>query len=164
MDTYDLFPEFITFPVEIRRLIWRCCLPRRIAEVDFPYTLLDGKDSRQACWPNRTIYQNARVPLVAAVCREAREVVFEYGSQQLSQEKTSLKTIWLQPKIDRALHLNWTRRRNEAFYMKWDSYIPDFEDTPLHMHICEARWVYGMRVSLFGELLSPFDLRELMGS
>jgi hypothetical protein len=164
MDIYDSFPEFSTFPVEIRCLVWMWCLPRRIAEIDLPHTLLDRKDSRQACWPNRTIYQNARVPLVAAVCREAREVVFERGARQVSQESTSLESIWLQPKTDRPLHLNWTRRRDEAYYTKWDAYIPPYEDTPLLMHICTARWVYGMRVSLVGELLFPFDLRELMDS
>ncbi|KAH9203948.1 hypothetical protein DL95DRAFT_451819 [Leptodontidium sp. 2 PMI_412] len=164
MNTYDSFPEFSTFPSEVRRLIWRCCLPRRIAEVDFPFTLLDGKDSRQACWPNRTTYQNARVPLVAAVCREAREVVFECGSYKETQDDTSLRSIWIQPKIDRALHLNWTRRRNLAFFIKWDAWIPPFEDTPVTMHICTARWEYEMRVSFVGEVLFLFDLRELMGS
>ena len=107
MNTYDSFPEFSTFPSEVRRLIWKCCLPRRIAEVDFPFTLLDGKDSRQACWPNRTTYQNARVPVIAAVCREAREVVSECGAHKETQDDTSLRSIWIQPKIDRALHLNW---------------------------------------------------------
>lgn len=80
------------------------------------------------------------------------------------QERTSLRSLWLQPKIDRALHLNWTRRRNEAYYEKWDNNIPDFEDTPLLMHISLARWYYGMRVSLVAELLVPFDLRELLDS
>ena len=164
MNTYDSFPEFSTFPSEVRRLIWRCCLPRRVAEVDFPYTLLDGKDSRQACWPNRTTYQNARVPVVAAVCREAREVVSECGAHKETQDDTSLRSIWIQPKIDRALHLNWTRRRNAAFFRKWDAWFPPFEDTPVTMHICTARWEYEMRVSFVGEVLFAFDLRELMGS
>lgn len=68
MDAHDSFPRFNHFPLEIRRLIWKCCLPRRIAEEDFPFTLLDGKESRQACWPVRTVLQNARVPLLALVC------------------------------------------------------------------------------------------------
>jgi hypothetical protein len=164
MDTDDSFPQFNHFPVEIRRLIWMFCLPRRIAEEDFPYTLLDGKDSRQACWPNRTTFQNARVPLLASVCLEAREVVFEWGKHQVSQDLTSLASIWVQPKIDRALHLNWTRRRDEAFYIIYDAYIPDFDDTPVSMFIYRAHWDYGMRISLVGDVLYPFDLRELMDS
>ena len=107
MDPPNSFPQFNHFPLELRRLVWKCCLPRRIAEEDFPFTLLDGKESRQACWPVRTTLQNARVPLLALVCREAREVVFEWGGHQISYDKTSLRSIWVQPKIDRALHINW---------------------------------------------------------
>ncbi|KAH9203509.1 hypothetical protein DL95DRAFT_237569, partial [Leptodontidium sp. 2 PMI_412] len=78
-----------------------------IAEEDFPFTLLDGKESRQAYWPIRTTLQNARVPLLATVCAEARAVVFEWGGHQMSYDRTSLYSIWLQPKIDRAIHINW---------------------------------------------------------
>lgn len=99
MDTNGSLPQFSLFPLEIRRLIWKSCLPRRIAEEDFPYTLLDGKEGRQACWPVRSVLQNARVPLLATVCAESREVVFEWGGHQVSQDETSLKSIWLQPKM-----------------------------------------------------------------
>ncbi len=166
MDTHDLLSqfEFNNFPLEIRRLIWKCCLPRRIAEEDFPFTLLDGKESRQACWPIRTIFQNARVPFLASVCREAREVVFECGEQLEMHDQTSLASIWIQPKIDRALHLNWTRRRNEAFFMLNDDYIPPFEDTPVVDLVCRARYTYDtcMRTSLVGDLFYPFDLEGLL--
>ncbi|PVH71560.1 hypothetical protein DL98DRAFT_378706, partial [Cadophora sp. DSE1049] len=161
---HDSLPQFNYFPLEIRRLIWKCCLPRRIAEEDFPFTLLDGKGSRQACWPVRTIFQNARVPILASVCREAREVVFEWGEHQISQDQTSLASIWIQPRIDRALHLNWMRRRNEAFYNLYDAYVLPFEDTPVSTHICRARYDYDIRISLLGDLFYPFDLGELLDS
>jgi hypothetical protein len=104
------------------------------------------------------------VPLLASVCPEAREVVFEWGQHQVSQDCTSLASIWLQPKIDRALHLNWTRRRNEAFSMSYNTYYPSFEDNTVNMLIYRAHWDYDMRVSLAGEVFYPFDLGELMGS
>ncbi|KFZ17302.1 hypothetical protein V501_01832 [Pseudogymnoascus sp. VKM F-4519 (FW-2642)] len=162
MSTRDSFPQFSRLPLELRCLIWFHCLPRRIAEEDIPYTLLDGKRSRQACWPNRTTFKNARVPYVAAVSREARQTVFEWGQHQKSQDDTSLETIWLQPKVDLALHLNWTRRRNHAFYQVYDAYVPGYDETPLVMLIYRALWDYGMRISLVGDVIHPFDVGELM--
>ncbi|KAH8897250.1 hypothetical protein GQ53DRAFT_818523 [Thozetella sp. PMI_491] len=164
MDGSATFPQFSRFPAEIRCLIWMFCLPRRIAEEDFPYTLLDGKNFRQACWPNSTCLQNARVPLIASVCSEAREVVFQWGHHQMSQDDTSLISIWVQPKIDRALHLNWTRRRSEAVSLSYDSWYLPFEDTPVDMFVHRAQYNYHMRASLVGELFHPFDLEELLGS
>jgi len=91
--SHNTFPQFNLFPLEIRRQIWTACLPRRIAEEDIPFTLLDGKESRQACWPVRTVLLNARVPLLAAVNSGARAVVFECGGHQITQDQLSLKTI-----------------------------------------------------------------------
>ncbi|KAL2070680.1 hypothetical protein VTL71DRAFT_13706 [Oculimacula yallundae] len=99
----------------------------------FPFTLLDGKESREACWPVRTCLQNARVPILASVCSEAREVVFEWGGHQVSQDQTSLKSIWLQPKIDTALHLNWTRRRDEEYYSSNNCGDTDFNNSTVEM-------------------------------
>ncbi|PVH80689.1 hypothetical protein DL98DRAFT_627258 [Cadophora sp. DSE1049] len=164
MDSHDSFPQFNHFPLEIRRLIWKSCLPRRIAEEDFPFTLLDGKDGRQACWPVRTLLQNARVPLLAMVCREARAMVFEWGGHQVSQDTTSLDSIWLQSTIDRACHLNWTRRRDEEYYSINNCDDSELENCVVIMVIYRAHHVYDMRASFVGELPFPFDLRKLMDS
>ncbi|KAK0101039.1 hypothetical protein ONS96_006269 [Cadophora gregata f. sp. sojae] len=157
----DSFPQFNHFPLELRQLIWKCCLPRRIAEEDFPFTLLDGKESRQACWPVRTTLQNARVPLLALVCREAREVVFEWGGHQISYDKTSLRSIWVQPNIDRALHINWTRRRDEEYYRINDCDDSELGNCTMDIFVYRANEIYDMRISVDGEFLYPFDLEEL---
>ena len=165
MDSHDTFPHFSRFPTEIRCLIWMLCLPRRIAEEDFPYTLLDREESRQACWPNSTCFQNARVPVVASVCSEAREVVFKWGHHQISEDadQTNMMSIWFQPKIDRALHLNWTRRRSTAVWTRYEGMDPDFVHTPVGMFLRRAQYEYHVRASFVAELFHPFDLRELMG-
>ncbi|KAH9223096.1 hypothetical protein DL95DRAFT_518000 [Leptodontidium sp. 2 PMI_412] len=159
LDTPESFPQFNLFPLEIRCLIWKSCLPRRITEEDFPFTLLDGKESRQACWPVRTTLQNARVPLLATVCAEARAVVFEWGGHQISQDETSLDSIWVQPKIDRALHLNWTRRRDDEYYR-----VNDFNRSAVVVEefICRAKDVYVIRLSLVGEFFCSFDLGNVV--
>ncbi|KAK3191624.1 hypothetical protein K4F52_002439 [Lecanicillium sp. MT-2017a] len=158
----DVFPQFGRLPPEIRHLIWFHCLPRRIVEEDIPFTLLDGKRCRQACWPVRTTYQNARIPVIASVCGEARRTAFKWGQHQESQDSTSLNTNWLQPTIDTALHLNWTRRRNRAYYLVNDSYTLSYNETPLAMFIYRARWDHGMRISLVADVLYPFDVAALM--
>lgn len=162
MRTHDSFPQFARFPLELRRLIWFRCLPRRILEEDVPYTLLDGQDSRQACWPIKTTFQNARVPLIASINREARQTALEWGQIQKSQDHASLEVVWLQPKIDMALHVNWTRRRNDAFFQVYDAYIPPVYDTPIGMLIYRARWECGTQISLLGDVIYPFNVGEVM--
>ncbi|KAH7407127.1 hypothetical protein BKA64DRAFT_555130, partial [Cadophora sp. MPI-SDFR-AT-0126] len=159
---HDSFPHFNHFPFEVRRLIWKCCLPCRIAEEDFPFTLLDGKESRQVYWPVRTFLLNSRVPLLALVCSEARAVVFEFGGHQINPRVvTSLDSIWLQPKIDQALHLNWTRRRDIEWYGHHDALRTMLDHCPMGMLIYRANNVYQTKTSLVAEYLYPFDLEQL---
>ncbi|KAF5860550.1 hypothetical protein ETB97_001393 [Aspergillus alliaceus] len=73
------FHYFLQLPLELRRLIWKHCLPYRIAEEDIPGFLLDGNESRQVCWADRITYQNAQPPLIAFVNSESRQVALEQG-------------------------------------------------------------------------------------
>lgn len=159
MDHSDPFPQFSQFPLEIRRLIWKSCLPRRIAEEDCPYSILDGKHSRQSCWPRKTTYKNAQVPLLASVCREAREVVFHWGSYQRSQDMTSLSWIWLQPKIDTALHINWTRDRGDFFWAEYNGLYTPFDDTTVFMLVYRAS-VQKLPASLVGDFFYPLNVGD----
>ncbi|KAG4425035.1 hypothetical protein IFR04_001805 [Cadophora malorum] len=160
--THDTFPQCNLFPLEIRRQIWKACLHRRIAEEDIPFTLLDGKESRQACWPVRTVLLNARVPLLVSVNSEARAVVFESGRHQITQDHLSLKPIWLQPKIDRALHVNWTRRRDEEYYRINNAMDSELEGAPVMILVNRANYVYNMRVSIVADYIFQFNLEVLM--
>ncbi|RHZ53913.1 2EXR domain-containing protein [Aspergillus thermomutatus] len=108
------FHSFSQLPLELRRLIWKHCLPHRIAEEDTPNFLLDGNECRQACWANRITHQNAQPPAIAFVTSESRQVALEQGRRLELEETTSLESIWVQPRRD-VLHLNWTRLR----YVVW---------------------------------------------
>ncbi|PKX92398.1 uncharacterized protein P174DRAFT_512991 [Aspergillus novofumigatus IBT 16806] len=55
-----VFHYLLQLPTELRRLIWKHCLPHRIAEEDTPDFLLDGNECRQACWADRI--KNAQPP------------------------------------------------------------------------------------------------------
>ena len=118
----DSFHYFTRLPLELRRIIWEHCLPYRIAEEDIPAFLLDGDESRQACLPERTTYLNTRLPVIAFVNSESRQVALEQGRWEQGQESTSLESIWVQPRRD-VLHLNWTR-------MSYDVLGPLIEPNP----------------------------------
>ncbi len=132
------------------------CLPRRIAEEDFPHTLLHGEDSRQACWPNSTCFENARVPMIA---------FFNWGHHQIAydEDRTNMVSICVQPKIDRVFHLNWTRWRSEMSCWGYENHYPYSEQSAVQMLLHSAQIDYHMRASFVAELFHPFDLGELMG-
>lgn len=106
----DQFHYFPRLPKEIRELIWECCLPNRIAEYDGPWHLLDGFRVRQACHPKSSMRENSRLPAIAAVNFESRQVVMRSGTWMKIEDQGApwLKSIWVQPRID-VLHLNWVR-------------------------------------------------------
>ena len=130
-----------------------------------PYVLLDGKDGRQACWPHHTTWRNNWIPVLGSVCVEARKVVFEWGDYEELEEDNSLGLIWLQPKIDTALHASWTRKRHNGFHSVFSRDFP-FEKTGLHYRMAgEKACLYkDLPVSLVADVIWPFDVRGLMGS
>ncbi|KAB5563098.1 hypothetical protein GE09DRAFT_770351 [Coniochaeta sp. 2T2.1] len=74
--TFRLFPRL---PTELRFEIWRHCLPHRVLELDYlvPYHPRD-KYWRYMYGP--TNYNARAPPVIAHVCREARQVAFENWS------------------------------------------------------------------------------------
>ncbi|KAE8418057.1 hypothetical protein BDV36DRAFT_283196 [Aspergillus pseudocaelatus] len=148
------FHYFAQLPLEIRRLIWEHCLPYRIAEEDIPAFLLDGEESRQACLPERITYLNTRLPVIAFVNNESRQVALGQGRWERGQEPTSLESIWVQPRRD-VLHLNWTR-------MSYDVLGPLIEpESPIDWFSVQAEQL-GMQPSIVAEIIYYFDLKGLL--
>ncbi|KAL7941007.1 hypothetical protein V8C42DRAFT_199612 [Trichoderma barbatum] len=149
------FPYFSKFPPEIRRHIWYCCLPYRTAEEDVPYFLLDGNESRQACWANGSTYQNAQLPAIAFVNRESRQVVLEHGSKWEPPDTHSLESLWVQPGRD-VLLLNYTRMWDLVAYGDTDT-----SSSVVVMFLWRAE-VHSMQPSIVAETLHPFSLKALL--
>ncbi|OGM48723.1 hypothetical protein ABOM_002037 [Aspergillus bombycis] len=148
------FHYFMQLPLELRRLIWEHCLPYRIAEQDIPAFLLDGDESRQACFPMRTTHLNTRLPVIAFVNSESRLVAFEHGRWDQGQGTTSLESIWVQPRRD-GWHINWTR-------MSYDVLGPLIElSSPMAYFLYYAAELR-MQPSIVAEVIHYFDLKGLL--
>lgn len=147
------FYYFPRLPLELRRLIWNLCLPRRIAEEDIPYYFFDGDESRQACNPYRTTHQNNQLPTIAFVNSESQQVALEQGRWYETKSAVSPVSIWVQPRWD-VLHLNWMQRYYSAMG------DPD-SDSPIFMFLWRALDL-GMHPSIEAELLHAFSLKAVL--
>ncbi|OIW29991.1 hypothetical protein CONLIGDRAFT_354403 [Coniochaeta ligniaria NRRL 30616] len=116
---FALFPKL---PTELRFEIWRLCLPHRVLEVDYPVDAcpLDFRKSSQLLGTHHeVIHHNMRLPVIARVSRESRQVVFETWTKlALASQYTdalSFSNGWnaqQEPWFDRIrtsfVHLGWT--------------------------------------------------------
>ncbi|KAE8162607.1 hypothetical protein BDV40DRAFT_312273 [Aspergillus tamarii] len=150
----DSFHYFMRLPLEVRRLIWEHCLPYRIAEEDIPAFLLDGDESRQGCFPNRTTHLNTRLPVIAFINSESRQVALEHGRWDQGQGPVRLESIWVQPRRD-VWHINFTRMSYDVLGPANDPGcpMPDFL-----YHAAEL----GMQPSIVAEVIHYFDLKALL--
>lgn len=97
---------------ELRRAIWKLCLPRRVVELDIPSN--GHIDTYCQLW--RTSSINSRPPIITRVCCEARQVAFEKGGLTWDVigvddgpvwwANNSNLTPWFNPTTD-IVHLNW---------------------------------------------------------
>lgn len=110
VNEFHLFPKL---PVELRRAVWRHCLPSRVVELDVPYNELVGKGT--SCQLAHTTSRNTRPPVISRVCRESREVALEdcYEDPDPDPDRpgwlasnTTEGVLWLRPSTD-IVHLNW---------------------------------------------------------
>lgn len=99
-----MFPQFSTFPAEIRTLIWTLCLPRRVVEVFSPPKHRGGHDF--VCYESDTNRYNGQSPVIMLVCREAARVAREHGSMVELGTSQFKRPTWIQPGRDLVLHRN----------------------------------------------------------
>lgn len=143
--------------MELRLLIWEHCLPHRVAEEDECDFLLDGHNSRQACYAKRTTYLNTRLPVIAFVNSESRKVALEQGRwwKPGLGIRTELGSLWVQPRRD-GVHTNWQRLR----YI--DVGYNEFEKcSPLYMFLHYADEL-GVQPSVVAEAIHPFNMQALL--
>ncbi|CAD0081629.1 unnamed protein product, partial [Aureobasidium vineae] len=74
----DTFSLFSRLPTELREEIWRCCLPHRVSEMDYPadfivYGSFDD-DDKVPCSLQSTSNNNGRPPLLTRVCHLAYSI------------------------------------------------------------------------------------------
>lgn len=105
------FYRFDRLPPEIRSIIWFFCLPRRVVPTDDPLfcSEYDEAGREQQCWPSDgCTYRRPRSPpVIALVCREAREVALRWGVLEQGPTDYLNSSLWVQRKLDTIL-CSWT--------------------------------------------------------
>ncbi|KAJ5248885.1 hypothetical protein N7468_000336 [Penicillium chermesinum] len=119
MSVSDEFHFFPCLPPELRRMVWRFCLPSRVCEIDAPYDQCAFEENHvygPPCELQTSTLQNSRPPVITRVCHESRAVAFETGCQLNASyghgapdgfEYRRAITTWFDPSRD-VIHLNWT--------------------------------------------------------
>lgn len=136
------FHRFSDLPAELRLMIWRCCLPHRVIELD--HQQYHGSEPFP-CGLSLTTFLNGKPAFIARVCRESRHVALQSCSiisQEMPEEaqwdsSTDLKL----PSIDVSrdmVHINW--KPGSADYY-------DSSNSVLHL-----AW-YGTQVACGGSLM-----------
>ena len=115
------FPYFSKLPTELRLIIWRGCLPRRICELDIPQDdcvfRTPNRDS-VPCNLRQTSFANTCPPVISRVCRESRQVAFENGGNaelwhEIPEDKRWVawndwnETQWWRDRARDSAHLHW---------------------------------------------------------
>ncbi|GAM42379.1 hypothetical protein TCE0_044r16299 [Talaromyces pinophilus] len=159
-DTFHYFPQL---PLELRRMIWEHCLPRRVAQVDPCDAFFDGRKPEQVCAVRSVTIENTRQPVIAFVNHESRQVALEQGRWLREKEETNaacvlLPSFWIQRRRD-VLHLNWTPERSD------NSYRFKYEDGEswLFMFLYRADELR-MERSIVADAIHPFNLHALLDS
>ncbi|OQE39991.1 hypothetical protein PENCOP_c006G04200 [Penicillium coprophilum] len=141
-------------PAELRRMIWKHCLPYRIAEEDTPDSFFDGYTSKHVCWNLSVTLQNAQKPAISYVNSESRQVALEQGRLLEPARVVFFESLWVQPLRD-VLHLSWTR------FCFTDLAIDSDAPGPVDEFILQAKDL-GMRPSVAADLIHPFSLKGVL--
>lgn len=99
--TFTCFPRL---PPELRRMIWKFCIPRRVVELQFPVQGILAPTNCSFVWTNNQI---SVPPLITQVCCEARSVALENGGLVLDYAEDvdvnfnwKSTDAWFSPKYD----------------------------------------------------------------
>lgn len=153
--TFHYFPKL---PAEIRITIWKLCLPNRVVEYDGPWFLHDGFRARQMCYSKSTIDRHCRIPTLASVNYEARQVTLRCGQLLQRPPKSAwLDSTWIQPRHD-VLHLNWVRCCWAALFTA-DHH---FSAGIIGPFIAKASSLRMQKVSVTAHAITPFRLDTLV--
>ncbi|KAK5161101.1 hypothetical protein LTS14_000897 [Recurvomyces mirabilis] len=120
-NTEQVFHCFPRLPADLRKEIWRFCLPNRICELDF---LVDDivfnvdEGAPVPCTLERTTSLNSRPPLITRVCREAREVALETGYVHIRSEDDRPETArWVSML---SVEDGWQDRTRDSWHLNYN--------------------------------------------
>lgn len=148
-DIFHLFPQL---PLELREEIWRCCLPRRVCEIDEPnaqivfdvdFAFDDDEPAATPCKCFDTTVKNGRPPLISRVCRESRAVALENGNIAQVSGRRPRDAEWTSGTNRRGY---WEDRVRDSAHMNWNArYEFDYSTVgnPLHALAWEALHLSG---------------------
>lgn len=97
--TFPLFPHL---PPELRRLIWKECLPKtRVFDTMLPCLVYESSHCRGTGWVSR---ESWRSPVITRVCRESRAVAHETGRVLFREDDTNvpdyIESMWSDASTD----------------------------------------------------------------
>lgn len=132
MSTAVSFDRFTDLPPELRRAIWRLCIPSRICELDTPDSMLiydtDDEKSPVPCklWQSTVI--NASPPAVTRVCRESRGIALETGGPpSVDAQHVPIDDRWASNTVPPWIHA-WEDQSRDSAHLYWDlDYECDFQ-------------------------------------
>jgi hypothetical protein len=113
-------------PIELRRAIWRFCLPpKRVEELDSPYEEFAFYMERSAgsadcpCKVSTTSVLNGHLPVISRVCFEAREVALE-AAKPVAEPEVAAPGHCVQTATNSYREAAWQGRERAAVLMNWD--------------------------------------------
>jgi hypothetical protein len=152
-------------------MIWRLCLPSRVFELDFPHQ--DGRlvcslwEAEPPCWQSssKVTGANRAGPVIARVCREARNLALESGGPQDVPDEHAHPDASAFA-YDMATHHTWLDAQRDTVHMNW---LPE-ADIEWMMHSrgdplrCLGWWAAktrpGQPPSIMLDLLQSYQYRD----
>lgn len=165
------FHPFTRLPTELREVIWRECLPKRVCEVDVPHPKyvydIDEKTKKQTqCHLYKTGALNECPPLIIRVCRESRDVTFQAGKAAWRKVNlphrfgVNVQGFWRSWTRNNHPLNNWADRVPDIMHLNWTKlyraeYGADYEETLPILYLAACASAASCRASIMIENLDP---------